>query len=171
MITTTEAAARLTSAMATIQALAEAASAEQARWKPSPADWSILEVLCHLYDEEREDFRPRLRQSIEQPDLPLPPIDPEEWAATRGYQSRDPGAMLAAWQNERRASVTWLWSLDVTAWDRPVNHPHLTGVRVGDLLAAWVAHDLLHIRQLNELHYRHLAARAAPYRLDYAGDW
>ena len=27
---------------------------EQARWKPDPASWSAVEVINHLYDEERE---------------------------------------------------------------------------------------------------------------------
>jgi len=33
---------------------------ELAIWKPAPDKWSILEVVNHLYDEEREDFRQRL---------------------------------------------------------------------------------------------------------------
>ena len=33
---------------------------EQARWKPGADRWSLLEVINHLYDEEREDFRKRL---------------------------------------------------------------------------------------------------------------
>jgi hypothetical protein len=28
----------------------------QARWKPAPEEWSILEVINYLCDEEREDF-------------------------------------------------------------------------------------------------------------------
>ncbi len=26
-------------------------------WKPNPEKWCVLEVVCHLYDEEREIFR------------------------------------------------------------------------------------------------------------------
>ena len=39
----------------------------------------------------------------------------------------------------------------------------------GDLLAAWVAHDLLHIRQIARIQYEHARALAAPYKMDYAG--
>ena len=39
------------------------------------------------------------------------------------------------------------------------------------LLAAWLAHDCLHIRQLNEIRYAWLATMAAPYAVGYAGDW
>ena len=39
--------------------LVKGISLEQARWKPAPDKWSILEVINHLYDEEKEDFRQR----------------------------------------------------------------------------------------------------------------
>jgi hypothetical protein len=39
------------------------------------------------------------------------------------------------------------------------------------MLAAWVAHDYLHIRQLNELHWQFLAGQVSPDALDYAGGW
>ena len=37
----------------TIHSLTLGISEEQARWKPAPESWSILEVINHLYDEER----------------------------------------------------------------------------------------------------------------------
>ena len=40
--------------------LVQHVSQEQASWKPDPGTWSILEVINHLYDEERLDFRARL---------------------------------------------------------------------------------------------------------------
>jgi hypothetical protein len=44
-------------------------------------------------------------------------------------------------------------------------------IRGGDMLAAWVAHDQLHMRQLVELHRAYAGQMAAPYVLDYAGNW
>jgi len=43
-----------------IRALLAGVDPEAARLKPSAESWSILEVVCHLYDEEREDFREHL---------------------------------------------------------------------------------------------------------------
>jgi len=57
-------------------ALARNISDAQARWKPAPEEWSVLEVICHLYDEEREDFRTRTRLTLEDPEADWPPIDP-----------------------------------------------------------------------------------------------
>ena len=43
-----------------IRALLPGVAAEEARLKPSKESWSILEVVCHLYNEECEDFREHL---------------------------------------------------------------------------------------------------------------
>lgn len=40
-----------------IRALIKDIGQEQAQVKPDAKSWSILEVVCHLHDEEREDFR------------------------------------------------------------------------------------------------------------------
>jgi hypothetical protein len=39
------------------------------------------------------------------------------------------------------------------------------------MFAAWVAHDLLHVRQLVELHYAYTVERNQPFLVDYAGGW
>jgi hypothetical protein len=39
------------------------------------------------------------------------------------------------------------------------------------MFTSWVAHDLLHLRQLVELQRQYLEEQVPPYKLDYAGDW
>jgi len=104
-----------------IRALAEGVSDHQARWKPTPASWSILEVVNHLLDEEKEDFIGR-----------------------RGLLSPN-------------------WD---TAYDAPFGR-----ITAGDMFAAWVAHDLVHMRQLVELHWACTVMQAEPYGVRYAGTW
>jgi hypothetical protein len=41
----------------------------------------------------------------------------------------------------------------------------------GDVLVSWVAHDFLHIRQLNEVLYAWNEKQASPYSVQYAGGW
>src|ERR1700749_3427055 len=57
-------------------------------WKPSPEKWNLLEIVCHLYDEEREDFRARIKHTITTPELPLPSINPAGWVTERKYSER-----------------------------------------------------------------------------------
>ncbi len=163
--------ARLTSSAEAVAALARDVSPEQARWKPTADDWSILEVICHLYDEEREDFRMRTRLTLESPQVDWPPINPQGWVAERGYNQREPAAALEAFLGERRDSLAWLKGLKDPDWNSTHTHPQFGSAKAGEMLSAWVAHDHLHLRQLNELHWQWLARTAPQSSLEYAGGW
>lgn len=153
-----------------IEALTQSIPTEQGRWKPSPEEWSILEVLCHLADEEREDFRARVGWALNGGVDAWQPIDPQGWVTSRGYNQRELPSVLADFLAEREASLAWLGGLDAPDWTQEYPAPWGT-IRAGDFLAAWVAHDLLHLRQLTELHYAWAAAQSAPFSLQYAGEW
>ncbi len=164
--------ARLSQQAAAIEALVTSIDATQARWKTSPTDWSILEVVNHLADEEREDFRRRLDLTLHQPEAEWPPIDPAGWVTARKYSARDLGESLADFLRERNASLDWLRSLQAPDLSLGHRHPAISvRMQAGDLLASWTAHDLLHLRQLVELNYGYLSLQAQPYGVRYAGDW
>jgi len=143
---------------------------EQARWKPTPDSWSILEVICHLADEEREDFRTRVAWALNGGTDPWHSIDPQGWVTSRGYNQRELAPSVTDYLAERKASLAWLAGLGEPDWT--LEYPAPWGsIRAGDFMAAWVAHDLLHLRQLVELHYAWTAAQAQPYIIQYAGEW
>jgi len=154
-----------------IRELVQGVAHEQAAWKPAPERWSILEVVVHLLDEEREDFRVRLGLLLRDPKADWPPIDPQGWVTQREYAKRDLGETLKAFLKEREDSLAWLKGLESPAWDNVKTHPAAGALSAGDMLASWVAHDLLHIRQLAKLHYDYVRRLAEPYSVAYAGDW
>ena len=154
----------------TIRSLTLDISAEQSRWKPRPDAWSILEVVNHLYDEEREDFRVRLDTILHHPGQPFPPINPAGWVTERSYNQRDLAQSVQDFLNERQKSLAWLKGLGTPAWQASVTAP-FGQLSAGDMFAAWVAHDLLHLRQLVELHWAVTLQAAQPYRVNYAGEW
>lgn len=162
---------RLAENAAVITGLVANVDDRQARWRPSPDAWSLLEVVNHLVDEEREDFRMRLDYLLHRPGEPWPPIDPAGWVTARGYNQREVDQSLDTFLAERRASLLWLDGLIEPDWGRAEQHPVAGLFTAADMLSSWLAHDFLHIRQLNELHYQHHARRVAPARIDYAGDW
>ena len=153
-----------------VQSLVEGVSVDQARWKPTPDSWSILEVISHLLDEEKEDFRVRLDITLHHPDQPWPPIDPGGWVTARQYNQRDVGRTLDGFVEAREASLAWLDSLASPNWEAVYEAP-FGPITAGALFAAWVAHDLLHMRQLVELHWAYTVMLASPYQVDYAGSW
>lgn len=154
----------------TITSLVAGVSPEEARVRPAPEAWSLLEVVCHLHDEEREDFRPRLDLVLHRPGEAWARIDPAAWVAERQYNARDLARMLQAFLAERERSLAWLGTLAAPDWSREYQAP-FGPITAGDLLASWAAHDLLHTRQLLELRRARLLAHTAPHRTQYAGDW
>ncbi|MFO7655268.1 MAG: DinB family protein [Candidatus Krumholzibacteriia bacterium] len=144
---------------------------QQARWRPSAQQWSLLEVICHLRDEEKDDFRARIEATLFRPDEPWTPIDPRSWPKSRKYHQQDLGEALHAFMGQRCRSVGWLRGLGETDWTRAHHHPQFGPLRAGDLLVSWVAHDYLHLRQLTRLHYLYNLERAGGFQAGYAGEW
>lgn len=142
----------------------------EAQKRPLPDSWSALEVICHLYDEEREDFRQRLDIMLHRPHEPLPDIDPQGWITSRQYDQRDLAEMVEKFKAERAQSLTWLKGLSEPNWEAVYTNPW-GSMKAGEMFAAWAAHDNLHIRQLVELQRSRLLDLTAPYDVGYAGDW
>ncbi len=147
-------------------------SAEDARWKPAPEHWSILEICCHLLDEEREDFRLRAQITLRDPTAEWPRLDLKGVAELRGYASRDLIGTLAEFRRERAASLAWLSSVLRDAdWSHARIHPEHGPLAAGMLLASWAAHDALHIRQIAKRVHGLAARDAGSYSVIYAGEW
>ncbi len=149
--------------------LFENLSDEQARWKTGAEKWSMLEVINHLYDEERDDFRKRLALVLNNPREPWPTIDPEGWVNQRRYNQRNLSESLDNFFGERSNSLRWLHGLDLPNWQATHHHPKMGPMSAELLLANWLAHDLFHIRQVNDLNFAYLEMEVSPVPLDYSG--
>jgi hypothetical protein len=121
---------------------------------PAPAEWAAVEIVCHLRDEEVEDFGARIKVVLEG-GASFAPIDPERWAVERRYLEADGPQALVAIAPARLTTA--------------VEHPRAGALSGLDLLAAWVTHDRLHLAQLASTLARLWATRWAPLRVDYAG--
>jgi DinB superfamily len=153
-----------------IRSLLAGVADEEARVKPSPDSWSILETLCHLYDEERQDFRARLQFILGRGEGVWPAIHPEAWVTERRYNEQSLRTMKEKFFAERGQSLDWLRGLENSDWEAGYA-ADARGLRAGDMFASWIAHDNLAIRQLVELRRARLEKITKPYNIDYAGDW
>lgn len=143
---------------------------DEARYKSAPQSWSMLEVVCHLCDEEREDFRYRLDVMLRRPHETWPPNDPEGWVLARSYNQRSLAEMLDNFQAERNQSLAWLAGLPAPDWTAVYQAPW-GPMKAGDMLASWVTHDNLALRQIVELRYAWIRRAVEPYDPAYAGEW
>ena len=145
-------------------------SEKEYAWRPRPDHWNLLEIACHLYDEEREDFRTRLQNCLENPGTQPPSINPPEWVKSRKYAERDFAETVSKFIRERRQNIRWLKSLIEPNWANSYQHPHFGELSAGFFLRNWLAHDLLHIRQITRVKYLYLKEFGG-FEIEYAGNW
>ena len=143
---------------------------EEYLWKPGPEKWCLLEIVCHLRDEEAEDFRARTKFTLDNSTGELPPIDPQGWVKSRKYIQEDYGSVLSKLFYEREQSVKWLNSLSNPNWDNFYEHPKFGKMTAAMFLSNWLAHDYLHIRQITKIKFDYLKNLTSE-ELSYAGNW
>lgn len=118
----------------------------QQQQRPDPQEWSILQILCHLWQSEKNVHRARLRAILNQdnpfiasPPPPGPDIPPCH---------EDANQALYCFQREREATMRLLSDLSPAQWDRPARHS-IFGLTTALEMAHFTAqHDRLHITQL-----------------------
>jgi len=135
---------------------------DAARRRPAAGEWAPVEIVCHLRDEEVEDFGARLRAVLDRADR-FAPIDPERWAVERRYLDQRLGDVLQELLERRRSSLEFLAGIDPA---RLRNAMHSSGGQLSglDLLVAWVTHDRLHAHQRTGTLARRWADRWSPLR-------
>jgi len=125
----------------------------------------------HIYNEERLDFRKHLKEMFSDPPMAWSEFRHEEYIHVENCRQA-----LETFLFEREASINWLKSLGAPDWtvsSQATFSPEGVAIEIhaGDVLASWVEHDFLHLRQMIELHYAWAEQQAMPYSVHYAGGW
>lgn len=139
-------------------------------WRLYPTHWCLLEILCHLHDNEHEDFKVRVQSVLENPTTPFISIEPFLWVKERGYITQNFDEKLSAFLQKRSDSIKWLESLEQPSWDNTYHHETYGPLTARNLLVNWLAHDTLHIRQITRINYLYLKEYSGE-NLSYAGVW
>lgn len=114
-----------------------------------PDTFSPRDVVGHLIHGEETDWVPRARIILEHGEsVPFTPFDRFAFRATSEGQTT--GALLERFAALRRANLEEVrrLRLDEPALASTGTHPALGRVTLSQLLAAWVVHDLGHLKQV-----------------------
>ena len=149
---------------ATLQALLGDFPDYWTRAREGPETFSPFDVVGHLIDGEETDWLTRAQIILAQgPDPRFAPYD--RFRHRTRNVGRSLGSLLKEFAQLRAANLETLlsWRLPPTALALPGIHPILGRVTLGQLLSAWVVHDLGHLAQVNRV-------MAKQYR-DAVGPW
>lgn len=125
--------------------------------RPSPDEWSLTEIACHLRDVEREVHQSRLRALLREEGAFLPGVDADEWAGPRRYRDQDGRAALAEFLLARDETIALITPMTADLWQRRGQHTFFGPTSMQELVYLAVQHDRIHARQIQAL----LAAQAS----------
>jgi FMN phosphatase YigB (HAD superfamily) len=118
---------------------------------PTPGEWNLTEILCHLRDVDQEVNLPRLQKVVQSDNPFIPGQDTDPWAKTRQYSRQDGRQALRQYIAARQQIVTLLEGLDASGWERPARHAIFGPTRLQELVDIIASHDRLHLKQIYRL--------------------
>ena len=154
-----------------IDLILDGVSQHDSEYKENKERWSLLEIVGHLLDIEKIDFRYEFEIIIADKEIPWPTFDIEELRVTNKYNEMNFIDQKKEFLSERNKSLEWLKALKNPELDKEHYQKKVNGIKIkaGDVLASWVAHDLYHIRQIALVKWFVLNKRIVPYSSQYSG--
>jgi DinB superfamily len=155
-----------------LKALLAGVPKKLALWEPAPGKWSILEIVCHMRDMERDAYLDRYRRILDEDGPTLPDIDGDQYSLERDYRAQRLAEVVRDWKRLRRESLKLLRSVGRDQWERRGTHETAGPITMEQLLVRQaVGNDEAHLAQIEAIQKRHeILGRlaAAPARLAQA---
>lgn len=147
-----EALALLARTPTTLNALLRGLPAAWTHRNEGQGTWTAFDIVGHLIVGERSDWVPRAKIILENGESRA--FDSfDRFAQEKESQGKSLEQLLDEFTHLREQNVAALRALNLQPEDlnRRGRHPALGGVRLSELLATWVVHDLTHLHQLSRL--------------------
>lgn len=132
---------------AVLRSLSASLTEEQWRHEPTPEDWAMNEILCHLRDTEIEIHQMQLSLMIERDGAFIPRPDSGVWASEREYLNVDGKSALTEFALARIDNIQTLRGLDDQVWSRSARHAIFGPTDFLEVTSFMADHDRLHVQQ------------------------
>jgi hypothetical protein len=133
-----------------IEELVQGLSEDALRWRPSPSEWSIKEVCCHLRDFS-EIGGERIHHMLSEEEPFLPGYDQEALARERDYQSESMPLVLTALRAYSGGLAYLLENLGEEEWQRKGRHEERGPISVAQYGQLLADHAREHLEQIKTL--------------------
>ncbi len=125
------------------------------QWNPAPGKWSILQIICHMRDMEKEAYITRYKRILEEDTPSLPDLDGDTLALERGYEELKLGEVVRDWKNARKESLKLLRRVKGGQWQRVGTHEADGSLTMEELLHRHaVGNDRAHLTQIQAIKQR-----------------
>jgi FMN phosphatase YigB (HAD superfamily) len=114
---------------------------------PTPGEWCLTEIICHLRDNEREVNLPRLHRMLAEQNPFLPGETTDVWVKERKCAEQDGPQALAEFTAARKELLGVLEGLQAE-WLRPARHAIFGPTTLQELAGFMAGHDRAHVQQV-----------------------
>jgi FMN phosphatase YigB (HAD superfamily) len=143
--------ASLRGASAALDGLTRPLAAPQWKVKPSPEEWSLTEIVCHLRDVEVEINYSRLMRILQGNNPFIAGRNSDLWASERNYQAKNGQEALREFLDFRKKTVHLLENLQPHEWDLKARHAIFGPITLFELVEINASHDRLHLQTASQL--------------------
>jgi uncharacterized damage-inducible protein DinB len=124
-------------------------------WTPGPGKWSILEIVAHMRDMERDAYLGRYRRILAEDNPSLPDLDGDLIALRDDYRSLKLADLVRDFVKLRKECLKLLKSVKAAQWDRVGAHETAGPLSMTDLLHRQaIANDEAHLGQIEGIKKR-----------------
>lgn len=124
-------------------------------WTPGPGKWSILEIVAHMRDMERDAYLTRYRRILAEDNPTLPDLDGDVIAIRDDYRSLKLPGLMRDWLKLRKECLKLLKSVKGSRWERIGTHETAGPLSMDALLLRHaVGNDEAHLGQIEGIKAR-----------------
>lgn len=121
------------------------------KYKPTPNDWSIHELIIHIADSEANSYI-RCRRFLAEPESAVLGYDGDKWAQALHYHDQSPSAALRLFKWLRRQSYLLVQDAPNSVWTNRVNHSENGWMTMDDWLDIYERHIPEHLAQMTRVY-------------------
>jgi FMN phosphatase YigB (HAD superfamily) len=114
--------------------------------EPTPSDWALTEIVCHLRDTEREIHHAQIKL-FDQVDPFIPRPDTSVWAKQRKYLNENGRDALDQFAIARLETISLLKNVQDGSWFRRARHAIFGPTNFVEVAGFMADHDRMHIQQ------------------------
>jgi FMN phosphatase YigB (HAD superfamily) len=137
----------MVSTPAVLQSLTLSLTTEEWRHEPTPDDWAVNEIVCHLRDTEIEIHQLQLDLMLARTGAFIPRPDTSVWANEREYLNVDGRVALEDFASARLLNLAKMKHSDGEIWSRKARHAIFGPTNFLEVISFIADHDRMHIQQ------------------------
>ncbi|HKY55038.1 MAG TPA: HAD family hydrolase [Anaerolineales bacterium] len=132
---------------AVLRSLSLYLTSEEWRNEPTPDDWALNEIVCHLRDTEIEIHQLQLDLMLARSEAFIPRPDTSVWANEREYLNVDGPTALADFASARLVNLAKLNNSGSEIWSRKARHAIFGPTNFLEVISFIADHDRMHVQQ------------------------